>query len=293
MLFLRIATVCLAGLVLIVSWLLGAGKNQTQATPQSENAQQRSKEKPPGYRYSHYDHPTEEQHRTAEQFAWKTAKNLGVWTGVAASIAAFFAVWTWVETKRQADTADLALVAVQRAYVEPVGVRFDPVKDASGSIAYWNAYLTLQDIGVTPTRFLRAFGTSLSFPRAITDDPEAGLWDIPMGPQFGKRLGPQEKLTFGPLHIPVSDLADAGPYEIDPENVTLFWGVAEYNDVFPSTVRHVTKFCYRLIADEQAITDTVDDRGFPERLLLGSRVVRLGLGSWAAGIWCASKSGSS
>ena len=143
-------------------------------------------------------------------------------------------------------------------------MRFDPVKDASGSIAYWNAYLTIQDLGVTPTRFLRAFGTSLSFPRGITDDPEAGLWDIPMGPQFGRRLGPQEKLAFGPLHIPVSDLADAGPYETDPENIRLFWGVAEYNDVFPNTIRHVTKFCYRLIADEQAITDTVDDYGFPK-----------------------------
>ncbi len=30
-----------------------------------------------------------------------------------------------------------------------------------------------------------------------------------------------------------------------------------------------------------------------DRLLLGSRVVRPGLGSWAAGIWCASKSGNS
>ena len=29
------------------------------------------------------------------------------------------------------------------------------------------------------------------------------------------------------------------------------------------------------------------------RLLLGSGVVRLGPGSWAAGVWCASKSGSS
>lgn len=260
----RIATVLLAVSVLVVSWLLGTGENQTQTAPESENAQQRSKKKPPGYRYSHYDHPTEEQHRTAEQFAWKAAKNLGVWTGVAASVAALFAVWTWVETKRQADTADLALVAVQRAYVEPTGVRFDPVKDASGNIAYWNAYLTIQDFGVTPTRFLRAFGTFLSFPRSITDDPEAGLWDIPMGPQFGKRLGPQEKLTFGPMHISKSDIAEAGPYESDPKDVTLFWGAAEYSDVFPGTLRHITKFCYRLIASEQAITADVDKWGFPE-----------------------------
>ena len=31
----------------------------------------------------------------------------------------------------------------------------------------------------------------------------------------------------------------------------------------------------------------------PPRLLLGSGVVRLGPGSWAAGVWCASRSGSS
>lgn len=54
------------------------------------------------------------------------------------------------------------------------------------------------------------------------------------------------------------------PYDTAPENVRLFWGVAEYNDVLPNTARHIAKPCYRLIADEQAITDTVDDRGFPK-----------------------------
>jgi len=36
-----------------------------------------------------------------------------------------------------------------------------------------------------------------------------------------------------------------------------------------------------------------EEAGNLARLLLGSRVVRLGRGSWAEGIWCASRSGSS
>ncbi len=37
----------------------------------------------------------------------------------------------------------------------------------------------------------------------------------------------------------------------------------------------------------------LQDIYYAERLLLGSGVVRPGPGSWAEGIWCASKSGSS
>ena len=52
--------------------------------------------------------------------------------------------------------AETALVAVQRAYVEPVGVRFEPVKGPNDKILDWEAFVSIQNAGVTPTRLLRA-----------------------------------------------------------------------------------------------------------------------------------------
>ncbi len=211
------------------------GKDQAQAAPENNKPQQCWEKEPLSHRLGDHDHPTEAEQRTAEQLAWRVSKNLGIWTGVAASAAAFFAFWTWYETKRQADTANLALVAVQRAYVTSVGLRFDPVRDKAGELRYWQAYLTVQDTGVTPTRFLRAFGTHMTFYKEILQgrEPDANLFDLPLTPIFGYRLGPQEKIEFGPMPVYKSDIQQA----TSNEDSIVFWGVAEYNDVFPDTPR--------------------------------------------------------
>jgi hypothetical protein len=66
-------------------------------------------------RYADYDHPTEHEHRTAEQFNWRNANRLNVFIAVAAGVAAIFAAGSFYETRRQADLASKALIASQDA----------------------------------------------------------------------------------------------------------------------------------------------------------------------------------
>ena len=131
-------------LMITLSRMLGDRKNQTYTDPQKENSQTRPEKKPPGYRFRHYDHPTEEQHRTTEQFAWRTAKNLGVWTGVAASLAAVFAFWTWYETRSQANAAWDQARTAREALIDSNRAWFNISVDLSDTSLKWKS-----EIGVT------------------------------------------------------------------------------------------------------------------------------------------------
>ena len=78
---------------------------------------QRTKAKPPGHRYSNYDHPTEKEHRTAEQFNWRDTKTLNVCIAVAAAIAALFAAGSFYETRRQAVIAEETLKEARKTNI--------------------------------------------------------------------------------------------------------------------------------------------------------------------------------
>lgn len=93
----------------------------------------------PSHRYKRYNHPSEEEHRTAEQYNWRYGNSLNALIFIAASVAAIFAGLTYYQTRRQADIAQDALFASVRPWmeiedIEPAsGVRWD----ASGaSIAF-------------------------------------------------------------------------------------------------------------------------------------------------------------
>ena len=278
------AKVCL-GIAILAALLLAPlvleirDQRREKANRPHNPEQQTQEEEPTRERYRH---PTEEEHRSQEQAFWRWqvhteqgkdwVSRSTLYLSIIALVFAGLAFW---QTWRQADDAHETLTSVQRAYVEPVGVRFDPVKEVSGKIAYWLAYITIQNTGVTPTRFLRAMGTGMLFERIIIADPETQLFDPPLGPGLGWRLGPQEKLTFGPISVfprylnqvdPLDMTTRPKPFETlgSPEADMLFWGWAEYKDVFPNTPTHITMFCYRLVAIDQSIGDHPRPDGFPD-----------------------------
>jgi hypothetical protein len=104
-----LATTVLASAV----WRSLKGEHQETANElesHTEDHPQSSKAKfPPSQRYADYTHPTEHEHRTAEQFNWRKANRLNIFIAVAAGIAALFAAGSFVETRRQADAADATL----------------------------------------------------------------------------------------------------------------------------------------------------------------------------------------
>jgi hypothetical protein len=100
---------------LVLTDLARCLKRKGQVTPDklqghAEDHPQASKAKfPPGQKYADYSHPTEHEHRTAEQFNWRNANRLNIFIAVAAGGAALFAAGSFIETRRQADAADATL----------------------------------------------------------------------------------------------------------------------------------------------------------------------------------------
>ena len=95
-------------------------KNSDEARAPTQNHSRDVKPdrpRPPSHRYSHYDHPTEEEHRTAEQFSWRYGYALNVGVAILTLIGASFAVGTYLQTKRQADIAQKALAESDRPLI--------------------------------------------------------------------------------------------------------------------------------------------------------------------------------
>jgi len=254
----RIAVALLSGLLLLLSWFSGYGKDQPQAAPKRDDSQQGWKEKPPGYRFIHYEHPTEAEHRTAEQFAWRTAKNLGVWTGIAASIAAFFAFWTWLETKRQADTADLALRAVQRAFITASDYKIARLKDDTEPC--WSFDPIISNTGETPTRDMRLTKEIVAMELSTPGEQGSanGMAMAPTDPEdtYRKFVGWTASLLGPKQNLPTT--AETGRVCLTSEDRGSMWaheriyvrGVIQYRDIFPASPEHVTKYCFWIQAED-------------------------------------------
>lgn len=60
---------------------------------------------PPSQKYEHYRHPTEGQHRTAEEFAWRADRWLSISVFITTVVAVIFAAVSSYEASRQANDA--------------------------------------------------------------------------------------------------------------------------------------------------------------------------------------------
>jgi hypothetical protein len=89
-----------------------------EGTRGAQENKETAKPKPLSHRYSNYDHPSEEEHRTAEQFNWRKGNTLNVLIAAGAIVAAIFAIGSFCESKRQADIAQKTLVQTTRAWLD-------------------------------------------------------------------------------------------------------------------------------------------------------------------------------
>ena len=113
---------------------------------------QGAKKKTPGHRYKGRDHPTEEEHRTAEQYNWRRENILAFLTTLFAAGAVVFAFKTFVQTKRQADIAQTALVASTRARLKITAVS-NVVLNAAGEhgvVAWFTSIVNYRNYGQSP-----------------------------------------------------------------------------------------------------------------------------------------------
>jgi hypothetical protein len=147
------------------------------------------------------------------------------------------------ETRRAGDVAREAMIAGERAFVFPLGIRGLWDLDKNTNTYHWRFRPVWKNSGDTPTRNMTMHTECI-----ITTAP------LPTGfnfnystTQIGKALIPPNTDALGSL-APNMPKAAISPQDIlDSQHGTKWlyiWGWARYSDVFANTPQHITRFCW-------------------------------------------------
>jgi hypothetical protein len=152
--------------------------------------------------------------------------------------------------KKSAEIAERALIAGQRAFVS---VYFEASAHKSiqtGKITNWSFTPVWQNPGDTPTRDMQNHINIRRF-----DGPLPSDWNFP--DLWDGGTSPEDRLST-PLGIaPKGNVRGqtVGNFSIDQMQEIIdgtrqlyMWGWATYNDVFPETSKHVTRFAVQILA---------------------------------------------
>jgi hypothetical protein len=167
--------------------------------------------------------------------------------------------------KKQTDIGE----ATQRAFVVVDGLQ---ITKKEGGIASWELQPTIKNSGTTPTKNLVYTGlyVQLLEPR-LPQNLETGLLgpNVPhdpagvfySAPKLDIRplavIGPQATLSAAPIKSGITQDRLDRMKELGYTRVTAS-GAILYNDVFPDSKRHITKYCYLIDPD----TDFLDLCGY-------------------------------
>jgi hypothetical protein len=152
--------------------------------------------------------------------------------------------------KQSAEIARNALTAGQRAFIS-VSIDAIPVVDIkTDKIAKWTFIPVWKNTGETPTRNMK---NHINI--AIFEGPLDSKWDFP--DCWSANIAPESRLptplgaapksnTYGhPVSVSIDDMMNV---IARPKPQWLYmWGWAIYNDVFPNTPVHVTRFAVQIV----------------------------------------------
>jgi hypothetical protein len=168
-------------------------------------------------------------------------------TALATIIIAAFTGTLWVATSRQAALTQAALIADKRAFVAAVSFNQFWEIDPNTGLYNWRFRPGFQNSGETPTRDLTVYvacelrntplPTGFDFSQCSTK-PGTGL----IAPKSTMMGGAAP--TFPSAALTPQDIQDA---QAGTKYIYL-WGWTRYFDIFPSTPRHVTRFCWLILA---------------------------------------------
>jgi hypothetical protein len=203
--------------------------------------------------------PKDDEHKAAERCHWRFQNATNVATVIIALIAMVAAIASTIYSHDQADTANRTLTEVQRAFIVLDKVQVNRYNDSGESKV--TISLDIKNSGATPTRNLFYFiqnGVGEFFgeiPRRTNDiilpnvpgDPAkifyVGGDEIFKGWQRSFAVvGPQGRLIINDIEFPSRTWANSK--DVMRLHKTSISGVIVYNDVFPFSERHITKFCY-------------------------------------------------
>ena len=148
------------------------------------------------------------------------------------------------QTKSLAQTSKDALISVQRAFVFP-STNFTPIfKPNTTELMSVEVQPVWSNSGATPTKNMLLHGSELHMPFELPDNfnfPD--LWDpgtakIPT-PSF---IAPKGTSGAHPTSVPLGLIEEIA----DKKQNLYLWGWAQYNDIFPHTKRHITRYCWKV-----------------------------------------------
>jgi hypothetical protein len=150
--------------------------------------------------------------------------------------------------QQSAEIGERALIAGQRPFISAVLTGIAAKNVETDQIVQWNFTTTWTNAGTTPTRDMRNHISVKMFDGPLPDD-----WDFPdLWTKNSTSRTPT--LLTGPARGTVQGQT-VGAFTVDQirevinRRKTLYmWGWAAYNDVFPKTARHITRFAVQIFA---------------------------------------------
>ena len=184
-----------------------------------------------------------------------------VFNGILA-IGVFLQIFTILYLKKSSDAAqksaeiaERALIAGQRAFVSAPLISYVPTVDVqTGQIIGWNFVPTWSNTGDTPTRNFTNHVNLLSFEGSIPKDWDfPDFWSSKSSPEERSAvlmgIAPNISISGQSVGISVERIAQV----IKGERSLYMWGWAKYNDVFPGTHQHITRFALHVVVGGDAL----------------------------------------
>jgi hypothetical protein len=162
-----------------------------------------------------------------------------MWAAIFTALLAYFSYLLYQVSR----TADETQRAIQRAFVYPAPVTvvriFNPTSHRIDSMQFIFGW---RNSGVTPTKHMSSHVSWQQGPLPRTFNyPD--IWNN--GEPHVATLTficPKGETSMAPVPVPLSIIQ-----QLQYQTYIYFWGWAKYQDVFPRSANHITKFCYELI----------------------------------------------
>lgn len=166
-------------------------------------------------------------------------------TALATIIIAAFTATLWSATTRQAKLTKEALVADKRAFISFKGIFGYWEKDEAMQQYNWRFRATMENTGETPTVHL-TIHTACELRNTQLPADFQFVDNSPVGTGL---LGPKASSQGGIAPMPpAAALTPQDLHDVQLGRKFLYlWGWARYNDVFPGTERHLTRFAWAVM----------------------------------------------
>jgi hypothetical protein len=151
--------------------------------------------------------------------------------------------------KKSAEIAERALIAGQRAFISVVFEPYASKNIETDRITAWNFTPVWQNSGNTPTKEMHNHINIRIFDGPLPRDwdfPDSWPANTPVADRRPTPLGAPPKGTVRGQSVGIS--VDQMRDIVSGSKQLYMWGWAIYNDVFPNTVQHVTRFAVQIVA---------------------------------------------